>query len=87
MQRGLFILLLEIFVCLALTGVGFWALIMPRRLQAFLNINYALLPVVDDDWQITPFALRVIGVLLIIYGYMFFSEYVTSLRWLMNLFI
>jgi hypothetical protein len=86
MQRGLFILFLQLFICVAITGVGIWALIKPRRFQAFLNTNFALLPAVKDGWQITPVALRVIGALLILYGYMFASGYAEQLVWLKRLF-
>lgn len=86
MQRGLFILFLQLFICVAITGVGLWALIKPRRFQAFLNTNLALLPAVKDGWQITPVALGFIGVLLILYGYMFAKSYAEQLLWLARLF-
>jgi hypothetical protein len=86
MQRGLFILFLQLFICVAITGVGVWALITPRRLQAFINTNFALLPAVRDGWQITPIVLRFAGVLLIMYGYMFASGYAEQLFWLKRIF-
>ena len=86
MQRGLFILFLQLFICVAITGVGIWALLKPRRFQAFLNTNFALLPAVKDGWQITPIALRVIGALLILYGYMFAAGYAEQLVWLKRIF-
>ena len=86
MGRGLFILFLQLFVCVATTGIGLWALIKPRHFQAFLNTNFALLPAVKDSWQITPVALRVVGVLLILYGTMFASAYAGQLLWLARLF-
>jgi hypothetical protein len=86
MQRGLFILFLQLFICVTITGVGLWALIKPRQFQAFINTNFALLPSVKDGWQITPIALRVVGVLLILYGYMFASSYAAQLLWLARLF-
>jgi hypothetical protein len=86
MQRGLFILFLQLFICVAITGVGIWALIKPRKFQAFVNTNFALLPAVKEGWQITPIALRIVGVLLILYGYMFAAGYAEQLVWLARLF-
>jgi hypothetical protein len=86
MGRGLFFLLLQLFICVAVTGVGLWALIRPRHFQAFLNTNFALLPAVKDGRQITPVVLRVVGGLLILYGYMFAVAYSGLLHWLVQLF-
>jgi hypothetical protein len=87
MQRGLFMLFLQLFICVAITAVGLWALIRLRRFQIFLNNNFALLRAVKDGWQIAPIALRFIGALLILYGYMFASSYAAQLLWLARLFI
>jgi hypothetical protein len=50
------------------------------------NTNFALLPPVKDGWRITRIALRFIGALLILYGYMFASSYAEQLLWLARLF-
>jgi hypothetical protein len=68
MSRGLFVLVIQIFVSLGVTAIGLWALARPRHLQRFVHANFALLPEVKGTMQITPLILRLIGVFALWYG-------------------
>ena len=68
MSRGLFVLVVQVFAGLGVTGIGLWALFRPRHLQCFLNSNFALLPEVKQKVQVTPIFLRLIGVFVLWYG-------------------
>lgn len=69
MQRGAFFLVVQIAVCLLVTGLGVWALTRPRLFQNFVHTNYALLPAVKPEWQLTPVVLRCFGALLLWYAF------------------
>jgi hypothetical protein len=69
MSRGLFVLVVQIFASLGVTGIGLWALARPRSLQRFINANFALLPEVKDTDEVTSIILRLIGVFALWYGY------------------
>jgi hypothetical protein len=73
MSRGLFVFVIQIFICVAVTGVGVWALARPRHLQHFIHSNFALLPGVKATAQITPVLLRLLGAFAVWYGYLLFS--------------
>ncbi|MET1026964.1 MAG: hypothetical protein ABWY00_07340 [Dongiaceae bacterium] len=69
MQRGIFFFVIQILVCVLISGVGLWALVSPRRFQHVLHTNFALLPEVRNGLQLTPVLLRFAGILLLWYGY------------------
>ena len=75
MSRGLFVFVIQIFVCVAVTGVGVWALTRPRHLQQFMHSNFALLPAVKTTAQFTPVLLRLLGAFAVWYGYLLFSGF------------
>lgn len=75
MTRGLFILVLQVFVCIGVTALGLWAVTRPKSLQRFINSNYALLPAAKDGWQVTPIFLWFCGVFLLWYGYTLAGEF------------
>jgi hypothetical protein len=75
MSRGLFVFVIQIFVCVAVTGVGVWALTRPRDLQQFIHSNFALLPEVKATAQLTPVLLRLLGAFAVWYGYLLFSGF------------
>jgi hypothetical protein len=68
MSRGLFVLVVQIFATLGVTGIGLWALARPRHLQRFINSNFALLPEVKETPQVTSIFLRLLGVFALWYG-------------------
>jgi hypothetical protein len=70
MSRGLFVLVVQVFACLGVAGIGLWALARPRHLQRFINSNFALLPEVKDTTQVTPLILRLIGAFALWYACM-----------------
>jgi hypothetical protein len=86
MTRGLFILVLQMFICTGVTSLGLWALTRPKRLQHFINSNYALLPAARDDWQATPIFLRIFGIFLLWYGYTLAAGFHEELLFLGRLF-
>lgn len=86
MTRGLFILVMQMIVCIGVIGLGLWALTRPKRLQHFLNSNYALLPAARDGWQATPIFLRFFGIFLLWYGYMLAAGFQEELLFLGRLF-
>ncbi len=72
MSRGLFVFVIQMLVCIGVTGIGVWALARPRHLQQFINSNFALLPSVKETAQVTPILLRLAGAFALWYGYMLF---------------
>jgi hypothetical protein len=68
MSRGLFIFFIQMIASLGVTGIGVWAVVRPRHLQQFVNLNFALLPEVKDAVQTTPIILRSLGILAVWYG-------------------
>jgi hypothetical protein len=68
MSRGLFVLVVQVFAGLGVSGIGLWALARPRHLQRFIHANFALLPEVKGGVQFTPVILRLIGVFAVWYG-------------------
>ena len=85
-SRGILVLVLQLFESMGVTALGFWALLWPKRLQRFVNTNYALLPAVSERWRPTPILLRLMGVFLIWYGYTLSAAYREELLWLARLF-
>lgn len=69
MTRGLLALIVQLIVCTGITGLGLWALTRPKRLQHFINSNFALLPAARDGWQATPVFLWFFGIFLLWYDY------------------
>lgn len=86
MQRGIMVLVLQMLICMGVTGLGVWALAQPRRLQLFMNENFYLLPAVKPDGSITPMLIRVFGVFLLWYAYSLLREYHKELVWIGRLF-
>ncbi|WP_027578252.1 hypothetical protein [Bradyrhizobium sp. Ai1a-2] len=86
MPRGIIVLFVQLFVCVGVTALGCWALLWPKRLQRFLNTNFALLPEVREGRQVAPIMLRLIGLFLIWYGYTLVGAYHAELLWLARLF-
>ena len=69
MQRGIMVLVLQMLICLSVTGLGIWAIARPRRLQLFMNNNFDLLPAVKPGVSITPLVVRLFGLFLLWYSY------------------
>lgn len=86
MQRGFFILFLQVVVSVLVTGVGIWIVLLPTSFQRFLTVNFALLSEPRHAWQITPVALRVFGMFLLWYGYSLATEFGKEVSWLAWLF-
>ena len=86
MPRGAIVLVIQLFVSAMITAVGFCALLLPKRLQRFMNTNYALLPAPTEGWRLTAIALRLVGVFLIWYGYTLIGAYRAELLWLAHIF-
>jgi hypothetical protein len=72
MSRGLFVFVIQMFVCLGVSAIGVWALSRPRHLQQFIHSNFALLPSVKDTVQLTAVVLRLLGAFALWYGYVLF---------------
>lgn len=81
MQRGAFVIVIQILVALSLFALGLWALLRPRHFQAFINVNFALLPAQSERSQVTPAVLRALGVFLLWYGYMFSAAFWREISW------
>ncbi|MFI4865671.1 MAG: hypothetical protein ACHQDB_01065 [Steroidobacterales bacterium] len=73
MSRGLFVFVIQLFACLGVTGIGVWAVAMPRHLQRFIHSNFALLPGVKDTAALTPVLLRLLGAFALWYGYLLYD--------------
>lgn len=86
MQRGIMVLVLQMLICLGVTGLGIWAVIRPRRLQLFMNKNFYLLPAVTPEAGITPILVRLFGLFLLWYSYSLLREYKNELLWISHLF-
>ncbi|OAF02546.1 hypothetical protein AYJ54_26555 [Bradyrhizobium centrolobii] len=86
MSRGAVVLAIQLFVSVVITSVGLWALLWPKRLQQYVNTNYALLPAVREGWRPTAIVLRLVGVFLIWYGYTLAAAYRAELLWLAHIF-
>lgn len=86
MQRGIMVLLLQMLICLGVTGLGIWAVTRPRRLQLFMNANFYLLPAAKPGKSFTPMLVRLFGIFLLWYAYSLLREYHNELVWLGTLF-
>lgn len=86
MQRGIMVLVLQMLICMGVTGLGIWAVARPRRLQLFMNDNFYLLPAVRPDRSLTPTLVRLFGIFLLWYGYSLLREYHDELLWFGRLF-
>lgn len=69
MNRGLFVLVLQLSVCVSVTGLGLWMLLRPRSFQAFLNDDFQLLPPPDARNRLITPLLRLFSLFLLWYGY------------------
>lgn len=82
MQRGIMVLVLQMFICLGVTGLGILAIVRPRRLQLFMNNNFYLLPAARPGGGITPVLVRLFGLFLIWYACALLRGYGNELLWI-----
>lgn len=82
MSRGLLMLVLQMAVSIGVAALGVWALSRPKHLQAFINLNFALLPAVRPSSPFTTTLIRMAGICLILYGYMLASNFKEEIVWL-----
>jgi hypothetical protein len=88
MRRGPVFFVIQLGIILTLSSVGVWAVIGPRHLQAFLNENFALLPVVRPGSLSTIVAsnlLRLAGFGLVFYGCRLLENLKEEMVWLAKL--
>lgn len=86
MGRGLLIFGIQLLVGIAVTSIGVWAVTLPKRLQGFINENFALLPRVGSRSLIAPMLIRLAGCGLIVYGCFLMLNFKDELVWLGKIF-
>lgn len=69
MSRGLFVFVLQIFVCLAVALLGAWTLFRPKSFQAFVHENFGILPSVKPGIQPTTILIRLSSTFFLWYAY------------------
>jgi hypothetical protein len=82
MTRGLFILAVQILICVAISFLGLWTLFRPRSFQAFVHENFGLLPDVKSDAQLVPLTIRLSSLFFLWYAYVLLSAFGEEIRWI-----
>ena len=85
MSRGLLVLVLQFFVCVAVFSIGLWTLLRPRSFQQFLNLNFGLLPAAGAGTALTPILIRLSSVFFLWYGYQLGEAFSAEILWLIGL--
>ena len=85
MSRGLLVLVLQFFVCVAVFSIGLWTLLRPRSFQQFLNLNFGLLPAAGAGIALTPILIRLSSFFFLWYGYQLGEAFSAEILWLIRL--
>lgn len=68
MTRGLLFFVLQFALVLIIGTIGVVALLRPRLVQSFLNINFYLLPPPSRNVRVIPVAIMLFGTFMVYYG-------------------
>ncbi|TCR81495.1 hypothetical protein [Rhizobium sp. BK376] len=82
MTRGLFILAVQILICVAISFLALWTLLRPRSFQAFVHENFGLLPDVKSGARLAPFLIQLSSLFFLWYAYALVSAFGEEIRWL-----
>ena len=85
MTRGLLVLVLQFFVCVAVFSIGLWTLLRPKSFQQFLNVNFGLLPAARSGIALTPVLIRLSSAFFLWYGYQLGDAFSAEIFWLIRL--
>lgn len=82
MTRGLFILAVQILICVAISFLALWTLFRPRSFQAFVHENFGLLPDVKSGARLAPLLIQFSSLFFLWYAYELVSAFGAEIRWL-----